>query len=276
MLSNKTNDRLRVLTAFILAPLLIVLLYVRSWYLGVVLVVAVLLCIYEQYRALRMGGHDPASIATWIACILYLPLELIFPHKNFITPIFCLMSLAHIVIVITRPKPNFIDIATSMMPLITVGLPGMCLISFLNIKNSAVQVLFIVGTFSISMMCDIFAYEFGVNFGKTPFFNTISPHKTVEGAVGGLLGGIAGMALTGFIINTLFKVSVFPMWQLCIIGFFGAIVSQIGDLFASLLKRHCGIKDFGNLFPGHGGMLDRMDSVLFVATYLFMIKVLIF
>lgn len=82
--------------------------------------------------------------------------------------------------------------------------------------------------------------------------------------------------LTGYLIYISFGVLVFPSWEMFVIGLVGAIVSQVGDLYASLLKRHCGIKDFGNLFPGHGGMMDRMDSVLFVAAYLFMIKVLVF
>lgn len=275
-MNNNSKAKKRVITALTLGPLLILLLYLRSWYLGVVLVAAVLICIYEQYRALRVGGHNPGSIATWIACIIYLPFSLLFPEKNFITPIFCLMTLAHVLIVLCRKKPDFIDIAMSIMPLVTVALPGMCLVSFLNISNIPTQVLFIVGTFSVSMICDIFAYEVGVKIGKTPFFQTISPHKTVEGAIAGLVGGTLGMLITGFIVNSVFSISIFNTWQLCIIGFFGAAVSQVGDLFASLLKRHCGIKDFGTLFPGHGGMLDRMDSVLFVATYLFMIKVLIF
>lgn len=276
MSDKKKNATARVTTALTLAPIFILLLYYRSWYLGSVLVAAVLICIYEEYKALQTAGYDTASIATWIGSIVYLPLALLFPDKNFITPVFVLVILAQVIIVMSRPEPKFLDIVMSIMPLITVALPGMCLVSFLIIDDVPLQVLLIVGTFTTSMICDIFAYEFGMRLGRTPFYSAISPNKTTEGAVGGLIGGTIGFMLTGYIIHTSFGVVVFPTWQLFMIGLVGSVVSQAGDLFASLLKRHCGIKDFGNLFPGHGGMMDRMDSVLFVAAYFFMVKVLVF
>ena len=276
MADKKSNAKMRVITGLTLGPLLILLLYFRGWYLGTVLVAAVLICIYEEYKALKIAGYDPASIATWIGSVVYLPLALLYPDKNYIVPVFVLVIILQVIIVISRPKPSFLDIAMSILPLVTVALPGMCLISFLTIDDVPTQVLLIVGTFTTSMICDIFAYEFGTRFGKTPFYTTISPHKTVEGAVGGIIGGIAGFMLTGYLIYISFGVLVFPSWEMFVIGLVGAIVSQVGDLYASLLKRHCGIKDFGSIFPGHGGMMDRMDSVLFVAAYLFMIKVLVF
>ena len=106
---------------------------------------------------------------------------------------------------------------------------------------------------------DIMAYFSGYLFGKHKLCPKISPKKTVEGAIGGALGS---MVLCG-IFAKLFLPALFM--HCLIIGLLGGIVSQFGDLTASIFKRKMGIKDYGNLIPGHGGILDRFDSVLFTA-----------
>lgn len=106
---------------------------------------------------------------------------------------------------------------------------------------------------------DIFAYFTGVAFGRHKLCPKISPKKTIEGSIGGILGSVILCGLFGyFFANEIFIHCV-------ILGALGGIVSQLGDLTASIFKRKMGIKDYGNLIPGHGGVLDRFDSVLFVA-----------
>lgn len=116
---------------------------------------------------------------------------------------------------------------------------------------------------------DVFAYLAGRTFGKNKLAPQISPNKTVEGSVGGIIGGIIGMFIFGYFTSSFIEIS--PV-MLGIIGGFGAILGQMGDLFFSVIKRQSGIKDFSNLIPGHGGILDRFDSVLFTAplTYAFL------
>ena len=110
---------------------------------------------------------------------------------------------------------------------------------------------------------DIMAYFTGMAFGKHRLCPNLSPKKSVEGAVGGVLGSVIICGLFGFIVM---KDSL----VLCLlIGFFGSIVAQLGDLSASAFKRQMGIKDYGNLIPGHGGILDRFDSVFFTAPMVF-------
>lgn len=106
---------------------------------------------------------------------------------------------------------------------------------------------------------DIMAYFTGYAFGKHRLCPSISPKKTIEGAIGGLLGSVIASSLFGyFIVPALFIHCV-------VIGILGGVISQLGDLTASIFKRKMGIKDYGNLIPGHGGILDRFDSVLFTA-----------
>ena len=121
--------------------------------------------------------------------------------------------------------------------------------------------------FVISFMSDTGAYFVGVLFGKHKLIPKVSPKKTIEGSFGGILGCIVGYVLYGFIIQIIcdVKVNYIAMILLAIVI---SIVSQFGDLVASYIKREQEIKDFGFIFPGHGGILDRFDSVIAVSTVL--------
>ena len=115
-----------------------------------------------------------------------------------------------------------------------------------------------------SSVCDIGAYFVGVSMGKTKLCPAISPKKTVEGAI----GGIVSSAIVGLVITLCFGLydKILPV-MLLTIPF--CIAGMAGDLFASIIKRKVGIKDYGDLIPGHGGVLDRVDSILFIAPLVF-------
>ncbi len=123
---------------------------------------------------------------------------------------------------------------------------------------------------------DTFAYFTGRLFGKHKLIPDVSPKKTVEGAIGGVVFCILAFVAFGLVYNSLNAEAVaasdgmraLPIWFMAIAGFLSAIVSMIGDLSMSVIKRHYGIKDYGKLLPGHGGFLDRFDSVLAVAVIL--------
>ena len=127
--------------------------------------------------------------------------------------------------------------------------------------------------FVVSSFTDMFAYFFGVLFGKTKLIPSISPKKTVEGSIGGILFCGLAFVFYGFILKNWVHVSTeFNYFLLFLYGVVISVVSQIGDLVMSAVKRHFGIKDYGRIFPGHGGMLDRFDSILAVATMLFILN----
>ena len=118
--------------------------------------------------------------------------------------------------------------------------------------------------FVIAWMTDSMAYFSGMLFGKHKLCPTISPKKTVEGAIGGLALGTSLCVLTAFVLDKLALLS--PNYLFLTVACLAfSFLSQLGDLFASLIKREYGVKDFGQLLPGHGGVLDRFDSILFVS-----------
>ncbi|MFY7811328.1 MAG: phosphatidate cytidylyltransferase [Flavobacterium sp.] len=122
----------------------------------------------------------------------------------------------------------------------------------------------IIGVFILIWVNDTFAYIVGKNFGKNKLFESVSPKKTIEGFLGGLFFTI----IFAFILSISFKFFTFENWF--IIGLLVSIFGTLGDLFESKLKRIAKIKDSGNIMPGHGGLLDRLDSVIFVAPIVYL------
>ncbi len=117
---------------------------------------------------------------------------------------------------------------------------------------------------------DSFAYFTGRLFGRHKLIPDVSPKKTVEGAIGGIVFSMAGFALFGFVVSLFADVT--PNYPaLVLLGLPVSLVSIVGDLFMSLVKRRYDVKDYGRLFPGHGGVLDRFDSVLATATVLYLL-----
>jgi len=125
-----------------------------------------------------------------------------------------------------------------------------------------------------AFMTDSGAYFVGVTMGKTKAFPTISPNKTVEGCVGGVIIGTLGMLIYGIILSYATPLSImFP--ALILYGILGAVVTEAGDLVFSLIKRKCGIKDFGKIIPGHGGAMDRFDSMTLTAPTMYLLVILL-
>ncbi len=135
-------------------------------------------------------------------------------------------------------------------------------------RGTEFVVLLMFTTFS----CDTAAYIFGTNFGRTKMVPNISPGKTWEGAIGGFLAAIAVSNFLGSVLNI-----GIGYLQLSILGAIVGVLAQVGDLAESMLKRSAGVKDTGNVLAGHGGLLDRLDSVLFVGAgaYYYIILVLL-
>lgn len=140
--------------------------------------------------------------------------------------------------------------------------------------------VFIVLIFAITMLTDTFAYLVGSKLKGPKLCPKISPNKTISGAIGGLIGGVAGAMLVYALAHLKIFVSVLNIynltwWHFMLLGFFGSIIGQAGDIFESWLKRRAMVKDSGNIFPGHGGMLDRIDAMTFVTTFVFIIAFII-
>lgn len=130
--------------------------------------------------------------------------------------------------------------------------------------------------FISSWICDTCAYFAGVTLGRHKLTPKLSPKKSVEGAIGGVLGSAAVGALFGYFMVEHVIADQKVTWVFALIGAVGACISQVGDLAASGIKRNHEIKDYGRLIPGHGGIMDRFDSVIFTAPMVYLLSVLFF
>lgn len=267
---------------FITAGFLILLLSVLMYFGGAVISVAAFICIcfavYEEYHALSLKGHRPVSFPTWLGIAVSIPLTLLF-NIPVIIPVLIGVCMLTGLIVMFRSEPRLEDLLVSVMPLITIVLPGMCLIALALVQPKELSVVLLSLMFVIPVMGDTMAYLVGSRVGGPKLCPAVSPNKTIAGGVAGLLGSLIGSLLVGGIAHLCCgeeaRLLLPGGMAYVILGLLGGFAGQLGDLFASLVKRHCGIKDFSNLFPGHGGMLDRMDSILFTALIIFSYRLLL-
>lgn len=260
----------RIITGAGLILLLLSALYFGSWYFATLWIAAVLIAVAEEFNALEKAGHRPVAWPTWAALIISIPCFILLSDIAAISILLAVVTVTFFVvcaIVLFRHNPRLDDMLFSLMPLLTVALPGMAMLAISRLPIPMSRVLLAL-SFFVPTMGDMAAYFVGVRYGRVKLNPVISPKKTVEGAFGGLAGTVL-TAIVIYFLAGLLGMSQPAFWHFIVIGFFGGIVAQIGDLFASSVKRHCNVKDFGSIFPGHGGMLDRLDSILFVTMFVY-------
>lgn len=157
-----------------------------------------------------------------------------------------------LLLMVVNNKVTILDVAYTLMGILYVPFLMFHITYLDNTKYIWLIFLTAWGT-------DTFAYIFGNLFGKNKLCPDLSPNKTIEGSLGGILGSI----ILTTIFSKYFKLG--PMWKMILLSIIASILAQFGDLTASKIKRITGIKDYGYIMPGHGGILDRFDSILFTA-----------
>ncbi|MEG0491974.1 MAG: CDP-archaeol synthase [Clostridia bacterium] len=266
----------RVITGAVLVIVLGTLLAIGGWVFAIVGMLALSLAVYEELSAFRNGGHNPVWWTSFVGLAVSVPLMMSY-SSLVIIPVLTLLSFSVLFQVMRREDPDLIDICISILPMLTLVLPGMCLFGLLDTTPRSLQLLLLVMVFAIAVGGDTFAYFVGSAVGGPKLCPHISPNKTIAGSIAGLLGSILCAVVAGRIFTWCFPAFTGfpPIWGDMLVGFFGGLAGQVGDLFASMVKRHCRIKDFGNIFPGHGGMLDRMDSIVFTAIIVYCYRVIL-
>ena len=185
----------------------------------------------------------------------------------FVTVVFIIVMLG--TYVFTFPKYSSKDVVYAFFGVFYVSV----MLSFIHMTRELSDGLYVVWLiFFSSWFCDVFAYLTGMAFGKHKLCPKLSPKKSIEGAVGGVIVPAICGGIYGYIVRDHFDADMNTVLVFAILCAAGAAVSQIGDLSASAIKRNFDIKDYGNLIPGHGGVLDRFDSVIFTAPMIYFIS----
>lgn len=246
---------IRAISGFILVLLTIFIAARGGSILSYFIFLLSVIGIREFYNAISNTKVKPIKIVGYISCLGFLFNSLGYNWASLIFIIFSLV-ISLLVILIFKNGINIWDIAITFF--------GVFYIPFLM-----QHIIYLEGTIYIWLIfitawgTDTFAYLSGNLFGKTKLCPKLSPNKTVEGSVGGILGAV----LLTLIFAKYFR--LFPLYKFVLLSFLGSIVAQLGDLTASKIKRITGIKDFGFIMPGHGGILDRFDSILFTAPFVY-------
>ena len=260
----------RQLTALPLILALIAVLAIGGWFAAAAAVACLGIAVYEELNALKLGGYRPVWWTAFASLIIGSALALMH-SPTIILVVMAALILAVQLCVMRREDPQLPDIMVSVLPMLTVVLPGLCLVSLLDTQPRALQLMLLLFVFASSIGCDTLAYFVGSTVGGPKLCPHISPKKTISGAIGGLVGSVL---FTG-IVDVCFRMSApelftgLPFGWTLLAGLICGVAAQMGDLFASMVKRHCKVKDFGSIFPGHGGMMDRLDSILFTSIIVF-------
>lgn len=253
----------RYLGALLLSPL-IIFLFVGGVYLKYFTLVVALTGMHEFYTVIKGKNINALSYVGYALCIAYF--LLLGNTINFQLVMLLLAAVVFIMLCIPviDVKYNFVDIAVSLLGFfyIAVFFSFIVLVNFKTYGNYLIWLIFIS-----SWLCDTTAYYVGRYLGKNKLCPKVSPKKTIEGSIGGLLGSALACGIFGFIIKT-FGVNI-PLIHFFIIGLICGVFCQFGDLAASSIKRYVNVKDYSNLIPGHGGILDRFDSILFASVVVY-------
>ena len=268
----------RILFALVGAPVTVAVVYLGGWVLAAVLGGIAAIGAWELYRMAQLGGANPMA-ATGIVLAAAIPLLV---HAHYLGVFSLSLTGAAVVLLALIASVIWVR-GVEGRPIVSVsvtlfGVLYAALVTFiypLRYHDYAVGaiagtalVMFPVG---ITWGTDIGAYAFGRMFGKRKLMPSVSPGKTVVGAIGGLVAGIASCWFyVTVILKPLAQLGMSPLGML-VFALAISVAGQTGDLAESLLKRDAGVKDSSTLLPGHGGILDRFDSLLFALPVAYLI-----
>jgi len=252
----------RILTSIIGLPILVALVLLGGIWFQIAVAIVILLALYEFYTA--FAPLNPAGVLGLFCAGLII----IDPIDNLAILLMGFTLFVMMLVILLHKKLNVQTIFVSIFGVIYIGF---MLTRLLEIRAMDSGVFLIWLVFTSAWGCDTGAYIFGKLFGKRKLIPALSPNKTIAGSIGGAFSAAAISGLYGWIMAALGHMSMDFAFIAAGIGLAGGIMAQFGDLTASAIKRHTGKKDFGNIMPGHGGVLDRFDSIIFTAPLVYIV-----
>jgi len=254
----------RLITAGVLIAMGVGVLVLREVFppsFDIVVCAAMLLALCEVSRAMGESYPKMLRVLLLATALATLPLAVFMPQLSYI---FVLLACSLLFALILTLFCRDISAAALGMHAFMLFYPAF-LISMFYLMNDRADALFLLtASIAVASFSDAFAFFVGSLVGGPKLAPAVSPKKTISGAAGGVFGGVFGMLAVYYVVREFFMAELsYELWQLLIAGVLGAVFTILGDLSASSLKRKLGVKDFGNLLPGHGGLMDRVDSMLF-------------
>lgn len=259
----------RWVSALVGMPLVVIILVLGNKYVvDIAFAIVAAMSLHEYFNAFKEKANPIIWIgylaSALIAFIHIIPVEHAMTIVSVLIPIG--VTLMFLQVILTNMKTNVNDVAITFFGICYISLFLMFVPLIHAMEHGKLLVWFLIAG---AWGTDVFAYLTGRTIGKHKF-SKISPNKTIEGCIGGVIGSVVVGLGFAYCFNTFFNIN-FSYITVLLIQIVLSVVGQIGDFAASSIKRYVGIKDFSNLIPGHGGMLDRIDSVIFIAPFAYML-----
>ena len=254
----------RLISAVVLvAILLLVVFFTPAWVFALLVCALTFMVMYELTKVFGLSDKPSITAANYIFAALFMSLQFLegdVASKVLFPAVIGYIMVLTAISVLNNKKVKFSDVCSSAF-LVFYSVVFLMHLTFIRYLDGGVGLLFmaLIGAY----ITDTGAYFTGMAIGRRKLIPSVSPNKTVEGAVGGVVATVIGFVVYGVIMGAV-GYSVNYLW-LVVLSVICAVVAQFGDLAASAMKRSFAVKDFGNLIPGHGGMVDRVDSLMFVA-----------
>ena len=253
----------RIIAAAVLVPILFLVVLVFDKVVAA-LVLGLLLAIgaYELLYRTRLVRHPRLVI---YSCAMAFAVSM-WSYMDAVRAYFLLILMVYFILLFAEMMMDHVKVHFEMLGMCVIAsviIPYM-LSSLIRILTMSIGRYVILIPFIVAFMSDAGAYFVGLKFGKHKLAPVVSPNKTIEGVLGGLAGAMVGMLIYTIILDWPLKFDVNYGIAL-LYGLLGSAAGIFGDLCFSIIKRQTGIKDYGNLIPGHGGVLDRFDSLVMVA-----------
>ena len=254
--------RTRVRSALVFGPVAILAVALGGWWTLIGIAGVACLAVFEFGRMMARGGHR-LPLFTMAAVALTFFVDAALPESNVLRPLLlvCMLVSASAQLFRKDAEHPTVDWALSLVGGVYFG---WLLAHFVYLRNLPDGLAWVLAALLVTWACDSGAYFLGRTVGRHKLCPRLSPGKTWEGIVGGVAGGLVAGAVAGWLAMRF--LGVIGVAHGLVLGLLVAIVSPFGDLVISMMKREVGVKDSGTLIPGHGGILDRTDSLLFVVT----------
>lgn len=260
----------RIISGAVAIVILILVLIANSYWAPTAVIFLAILAALAAYEMMNNTGAVKNRVAVFGAMIYSLLVQ--FSYAGILPVEASVLTVAYVLLIVAVSlkchatfKPDAITMSLSMPILISYAFSTLA--GLLGSKDG-LGLFYLVLLLNFSSIADCCAYFTGVAIGKHKLAPVISPKKTIEGVIGGMVGSVIGTVVVCLIFNRLVVGGSFNILLLCLITPVMVAVGIMGDLFTSAIKRTYGIKDYGNLMPGHGGVLDRFDSILLCAPVL--------
>ena len=269
---KKTTTIKRLLSSLLLFPIIAcIVIFANNIIMDITVAIIAAISVCEYYKCFK--NTNKANPSLWyliLCCALIMCTHLVSTEVlKYILIGFIPVSILILIVelIFSKGEKNIVDVAITLL--------GVGYIPLMMLFLSIIRADFIHGkvliwyVFMSAWGSDIFAYLIGKNFGKHKL-TSISKGKTIEGAIAGVIGALAFTLSYTAIMNSIYDIGINYL-VVGIITILLSIIGQIGDIGASSIKRYCNLKDFSDLIPGHGGMLDRIDSVIFIAPFAYIL-----